>query len=280
MIDQAKTLDDVRDYWNEYVIGIDITDETPGSPEFFDEMEAYYHLNHVDPKLIDYSRSKGKKLLEVGCGWGCDLILFAKNGANVTGLDLSASAIELAKKYFALRHISADLRVGNAECLPFPDEEFDVVVSLGVLHHTPDTERALNEVYRVLKPGGEALILLYNRYSWYNLLCKISGTHYEHFEKDAPIVKLYSRNEVLRLMSRYSRVEIEVAKLPQATVKRRGLLAVLYNNLFVPICKLVPTPLIRPFGFHIVARATKLCACLGLDFGLLTPSADVLAALL
>ena len=75
--------------------------------------------------------------------------MFAKNGAHVTGLDLSPGAIALAKEYFAYRRLPADLRVGNAEQLPFADGEFDMVVSLGVLHHTPDTERALREVYRV-----------------------------------------------------------------------------------------------------------------------------------
>jgi ubiquinone/menaquinone biosynthesis C-methylase UbiE len=258
MAEARATIDDVREYWNQYVIGIDVTTQRPGSPEFFEEIEAYYHTTYDPPKLLDHARMKGKDLLEVGCGWGCDLIWFAKHGANVTGLDLSASAIELARSYFAYRQLHADLRVGNAENLPFPDVRFDVVVSLGVLHHTPNTEVALEEVYRVLKPGGEALIMLYHRYSWYNLLCRLSGTHFEHDAKDAPIVKLYSKREVLRLLRQFSRVEIEITRLPEKTVKRRGLLAMLYNRILVPVCHLIPERLITPFGFHIVARATKV----------------------
>jgi ubiquinone/menaquinone biosynthesis C-methylase UbiE len=132
-----------------------------------------------------------------------------------------------------------------------------MVVSLGVLHHTPDTPGAINELHRVLKPGGEALIMLYHRYSWYTLLCKISGTHYEHHAKDAPIVKLYSKREMLEMLGRFSQVEIEITRLPEKTVKRHGLLARLYNSMFVPACQLVPEWMIKPFGFHIVARATK-----------------------
>ena len=99
--------------------------------------------------------------------------------------------------------------------------------------------------------------MLYHRYSWYTLLCKISGTHFEHYEKDAPIVKVYSRKEVLRLMSDYASVELEISRLPEKTVKRRGVLALLYNYVFVPACKAIPESLIKPFGFHIVARAIK-----------------------
>jgi ubiquinone/menaquinone biosynthesis C-methylase UbiE len=257
MVHDAPTLDDVREYWNQYVIGIDVSTKPPGSAEFFNEIETYYRTTYTPPKLLDYNRAAGKELLEVGCGWGCDLIWYARHGAKVTGLDLSAAAIDLARSYFTYRNLSADLRVGNAEHLPFPDNRFDMVVSMGVLHHTPDTQGALNEVHRVLKPGGEALIMLYHRYSWYNFLCKLSGTHFEHCAKDAPIVKLYSKGEMLRMLSRFSRVETEITRLPETTVKRRGALAALYNRVFVPACRLIPERVIKPFGFHIVARATK-----------------------
>jgi ubiquinone/menaquinone biosynthesis C-methylase UbiE len=175
----------------------------------------------------------------------------------VTGIDLSESAIKLARMYFDYRQVPADLKVGNAEELQFADDEFDVVVSLGVLHHTPNTQNAIDEVYRVLKPGGEAVIMLYHKFSWYNLLCKLSGTNFEHYREDAPIVKLYSKQEVQRMLSKFKHVEVEVTRLPDKTIKRRGPLAFLYNNILVPSCHVIPDRLIRPFGFHINVRATK-----------------------
>ena len=255
---ERGSLDGVREYWNQYVIGIDISNKEIGSPAFFDEIEAYHQSKYNDEsKLIDYRRYSGKKLLEIGCGWGSDLILFAANGANVTGIDLSESAIKLARMYFDYRQVPADLKVGNAEELQFADDEFDVVVSLGVLHHTPNTQKAIDEVYRVLKPGGEAVIMLYHKYSWYNLLCKLSRTNFEHYKEDAPIVKLYSKEEVLRMLSRFTEVEIEITRLPDKTIKRHGLLAACYNGILIPFCRAIPESIIKPFGFHINIRATK-----------------------
>ena len=130
-------LNEVKEYWDKYIIGIDVSDKNVGSAEFFNEIESY-HLKKYENEsdLVDYKRFKGKKLLEVGCGWGFDLIQFAKSGAEVTGIDLSDKSLELAKKYFETRNVNAILKVGNAEKLEFNDNEFDVVVSLGVLHHT------------------------------------------------------------------------------------------------------------------------------------------------
>jgi ubiquinone/menaquinone biosynthesis C-methylase UbiE len=258
MENDPTPIDDVRKYWNQYVIGIDISDKTVGSSEFFDEIGSYHHGKYsVESTVIDFRRTRGKKLLEVGCGWGCDLIRFAKNGANVTGVDLSESAINLARLYFGYRQIPAHLSVGNAESLQFRDEEFDVVVSLGVLHHTPDTQKSIDEIYRVLKPGGDALIMLYHKYSWYKLLSKISGTNFKHNDRDPPIIKLYSKKEVLRMLSKFTQVEIEITRLPDKTIKRRGLLALLYNKVLVPACHIIPKRLVKPFGFHINIRATK-----------------------
>jgi ubiquinone/menaquinone biosynthesis C-methylase UbiE len=249
---------EVKQYWDDHIIGIDVSDKPSGSKEFFDEIENYHLKKYLnESELLDYNKFKGKKLLEIGCGWGFDLIQFAKGGAEVTGIDLSENSIKLAKKYFESRNVKAILQTGNAENLEFNDNEFDVVVSLGVLHHTPDTRVALGEVYRVLKPSGEALIMLYNKYSWYNLLCKISGTNYENQEKDAPIVKLYSKRQVQKLFNKYSAVKIDISGLPAKTKKRDGFFAILYNNVFVPAAGMIPRSILKQFGFHINISAIK-----------------------
>lgn len=250
--------EEVRQYWNEYVIGLDVTEEPVGSPQFFDDLESYYGNEYPsEGKLLRYNRYAGAKLVEVGCGWGCDLIRFAAAGALATGVDLSADAIGLARQYFDYKGVAGELLVGDAENLAFDDGSFDVAVSLGVLHHTPDTQRGLDEVYRVLRPGGEALIMLYNRHSWYNFLVHVSGTNYEHEEKDAPIVKLYSRREVTRMFEAFSSIDVETTRHPTKTVKRGGFYASMYNSVFVPAFNLLPRPIKEPLGFHIVVRATK-----------------------
>ena len=105
-------------------------------------------------------------MLEIGVGLGTDLVHFVRAGANATGVDLTDRAVGLVRRRLQLEGLEADLRVADAEALPFEDESFDRVYSWGVLHHTPDTARAVREGLRVLRPGGELCVMLYARHSW------------------------------------------------------------------------------------------------------------------
>ncbi|RMG60824.1 MAG: hypothetical protein D6722_20460, partial [Bacteroidetes bacterium] len=107
-------------------------------------------------------------------------------------------------------------------------------------HHTVDTERAVEEVHRVLRPGGEAIVMLYNKYSWFNLVALLSGTPIEHAEKDAPIIRRYSTRECRRLFGRFAEVAIHVDRFPKRTVKFDNLFAKLNNYLLVPFFELLP----------------------------------------
>jgi ubiquinone/menaquinone biosynthesis C-methylase UbiE len=104
-------------------------------------------------------------VLDVGCGQGIDVYCFAAAGASVTGIDLTPRHIELARRHLAAMNTDAQIVEGDAEALPFPDAAFDRVSSNGVLHHTPDIQAALSEIRRVLKPAGQATIVVYNRNS-------------------------------------------------------------------------------------------------------------------
>jgi ubiquinone/menaquinone biosynthesis C-methylase UbiE len=107
-------------------------------------------------------------VLEIGCGLGTDLVKFARCGARVTGVDLSARSVELVQQRLVLEGLEGDVRVADAAALPFSDRSFDVVYSWGVLHHTPDTVRAASELFRVLRPGGRFCVMLYARRSWFS----------------------------------------------------------------------------------------------------------------
>lgn len=112
-------------------------------------------------------------ILEVGCGQGTDAltICLQKDDGTYIGMDLSAESLANAEKALGearARHtgmIMPQFVKGNAECLPFPDCSFDCVFSLGVLHHSPDTVKAVGEVKRVLKKSGTAFVFLYRRWS-------------------------------------------------------------------------------------------------------------------
>jgi ubiquinone/menaquinone biosynthesis C-methylase UbiE len=124
-------------------------------------------------EALDYEGTDGLDVLDVGSGQGIDLIEYARAGAHVSGVDLTPRHVELARAHLACLGLEGDVREGDAERLPFPDETFDRVSSNGVLHHTPDMPAALREIRRVLKHGGEARILVYNRHSFHYWLTQV-----------------------------------------------------------------------------------------------------------
>ena len=172
-VEKDHIKDEVRQWWNARPCGSTVSAAEFGSREFFDEVEQhrYQQEPHI-PVLVNFPAWKEKTVLEIGCGMGTDLLQFARAGARVTGMDLTPRSIEITRARFALYGCSAQLEVGDAETLSLADSSFDLVYSHGVLHHTPDTQRAIDEVYRVLKPGGTAMVMLYHRHS-YNYLVNV-----------------------------------------------------------------------------------------------------------
>lgn len=148
-------------------------------------------------ELIDSFIEKDKKILEVGSGKGIDTRYMRSKGADVTAVDLSPENARLSGGICM-----------DAENLDFPDESFDIVYSFGVLHHTPDTQKAIKEVYRVLKPKGKAIIMLYHKgYAYWLLkLFNISTNNYDH----TPLSKMYSKEDVNRLFSKFSNYELSM----------------------------------------------------------------------
>src|ERR1700736_4905279 len=150
-----------RDQWSKDPAGAiyGATHEV-GTREFFDEVERHRYHEYAAwmPEVMGFDQFAGKRLLEVGCGMGTDLLQFARGGAQVTGIDLTPRSIEISRRRFEVYGQKGDFAIGDCECLPFDDESFDVAYSNGVLHHTPDTAGAVREIYRVLKPGGTARV--------------------------------------------------------------------------------------------------------------------------
>jgi ubiquinone/menaquinone biosynthesis C-methylase UbiE len=116
---------------------------------------------------LSYESTAGLDVLDVGCGQGIDLVEYACAGARPTGIDLTPRHIALARSHVEALGLTATIVHGDAEHLPFHDKSFDHVSSNGVLHHTPNMPAALREIFRVLRPGGQARILVYNRRSFH-----------------------------------------------------------------------------------------------------------------
>ena len=203
--------------------------------EFFDTVERHRYEEYAPwmPRLMGFDQFAGKRLLEVGCGMGTDLLQFARGGADVTGVDLTPRSIEISRRHFQLYGEQAQFANTDAEHLPFADESFDVVYSNGVLHHTPDTAGAVREVHRVLRPNGLARVMLYHRNSWnycFEIILhrgllrgqllrgrspeEIMGRYVEVNEgAGRPLVKAYSRRQARELFSMFRDVKIEVRQL-------------------------------------------------------------------
>jgi ubiquinone/menaquinone biosynthesis C-methylase UbiE len=252
----AATIAAIGAYWNEHIHDLEIATEPVGSAGFFRELDEYrFDKLRYLPQIVDFSGYQGKRLLEVGCGAGIDLVRFARGGAIVTGVDLAQVSIDLAQKNFAQNGLEADLRVMDGEALAFPDNSFDVVYGHGVLQYTADAPQMVRELHRVLKPGGEAIFMVYNKYSWLNVLSKLMKVDLEH--EDAPVLKKYSIGEFKAMLRPFAQVRIVPERFPVESRLHHGLKAALYNKVFVKTFNLLPRFLVRPAGWHIMAFATK-----------------------
>ena len=248
--------DAIRAYWNEHIHDLEIARHPVGTEAFFEELENY-RFEKLDylPKIVDFAAYNRKRLLEIGCGVGTDLVHFAKHGAIVTGVDLAEIAVELARKNFRLRGLSGDFHLMDGEKLQFPVETFDVVYAHGVIQYTADPARMVQEIHRVLKPGGKAILMVYNRLSWLNFMSKIFGVRLEH--EDAPVLRKYSSRTFRALLSEFSDIELIPERFPVRTRLHRGLKAKMYNNFFVVGFNLIPRVLVRPLGWHLMAKAVR-----------------------
>jgi ubiquinone/menaquinone biosynthesis C-methylase UbiE len=225
-----------REQWGQDPCGAEYDREHElGTCEFFDEVERYRYQEYAPwmPRLMEFEKFRGKRLLEVGCGMGTDLLQFARGGARCTGIDLTPRSVEITRHRFKLYGADGSFMISDGEHLPFRTESFDVVYSNGVLHHTPDTAGAIREVHRVLRPGGTAKIMLYHRNSlnyWFEIVLRrgivgleflrgrsaeeIMGRVIEFSDHDArPLVKVYSRKQMRELFGMFKDVRVDVEQL-------------------------------------------------------------------
>jgi len=158
-------IEKVRQFWNSNPCGTYLSKENERNKFFNEILSERYKLEWHIPLMAKFEHYKFKKVLEIGCGLGIDGLQFAKNGAIYTGMDLSENSINLAEELFKLNKQKGVFLVDNAENLSFKESEFNHVYSWGVIHHSPNTEYIIKEIYRVLKPGGTFCIMVYNRSS-------------------------------------------------------------------------------------------------------------------
>jgi len=206
--------DKVRNFWDSEPCGTRYL-LTPG--DYAAHARARYSLEPHIPAFAGFASAKGKRVLEIGVGLGADYLEWLKSGAIATGIDLSPSSIEQAQRRCAEAGYQSNLQVSDAENLAFHSNTFDIVYSYGVMHHSADVQRCLDEAWRVLKPGGQARIMLYHHPSltgimlWFRFgflhLKSIRQTVYEQLE--SPGTQSFSKTDVRNMMKAFEYVEIQ-----------------------------------------------------------------------
>jgi SAM-dependent methyltransferase len=250
---------EVMHFWERNPLCASAIPHPPGSPEYF----AFYdHLREINEPLPfsralhEYRDFRGKMVLDVGCGNGYVLGKYAAEGAIVTGVDLTARAVDLSRARFRGRALPGEFAVADAERLPFRDASFDCACSMGVLHHTPDTVRAIGEIRRVLRRGGRLIIMLYHRHSaLYQVNFRLAsllgkGTREQLVDRvdgaGNPKGDVYSKKEVRALLKDFSRVEVFAGLLQPWMVLPRG-------GRFIPGGML--KPFAKAWGWFLYAKA-------------------------
>ncbi|MDA8121147.1 MAG: methyltransferase domain-containing protein [Deltaproteobacteria bacterium] len=258
----SVTIEEVRDYWDKNPLCASGIPHPIGSPEYFSFYDGLREANETPEfscGLHEYRKFAGKRVLDVGCGNGYVLERYAREGAEVFGVDITETAVDLCRKRFALSGQKGDFRVADAESLPFGDGSFDCVCSMGVLHHTPRPDKAVAEIHRVLAAGGMLIVMFYHRNSLYHrvgmpLRWLLTGkpVRRQVDEVDGignPKGDVFSRKELAELLSRFSGLEFFSGLLTGEMI-----LPVIGKALFPGS---VLKRLERRFGWFLYAKAVK-----------------------
>ena len=256
---------EVREFWNSDPCGTRYMD---GAEDFEAHARARYALEPYIPEFAGFADARGLKVLEIGMGMGADYLEWLKAGAHATGVDMSAASLERARRRCQSAGYSPDLRLADAEHLPFANDGFDVVYSYGVMHHSPDTRCCLREALRVLKPGGRARIMVYHHPSltglmlWlrYGMLRRKSIREVVYQRLESPGTKTYNQAEALSLMEGFEEVRMRQVFSPGDLLLHRPS-ARFQSLLYRLVWKFYPRFLMRAFcrrwGLFLLISAKK-----------------------
>jgi ubiquinone/menaquinone biosynthesis C-methylase UbiE len=209
----------VEDFWDKASCGEDLYLQNQQRDGYLEHARRRYELEPIIEEFAEFASVSGKRVLEVGVGLGADHQRLAQAGAELTGIDLTARAVTHTRRRLELFGCTSALSIGDAENLEFPAESFDLVYSWGVLHHSPNTAKAISEIYRVLRAGGAAKIMIYHkwsligymlwiRYALFRLRPWLTLSEIYASYLESPGTKAYSLNEARGMFAAFSRVQI------------------------------------------------------------------------
>lgn len=206
----CKSIETIKDYWNNRPCNLNHSKLEKGTKEYFDEVEQKKHF--VEPHILDFADFKNVnnlKVLEIGCGIGTAAVNFIRNGAIYTGIELSDESLKLTQQRFNIYDISGELFNLNAEnnIDELGLELFDLIYSFGVIHHSPNPKKIIENVYKLLKPGGTFKLMLYAENSWKKMLIDKEQEQYEA-QNGCPLAYTYTNDQVYELLKDYENINI------------------------------------------------------------------------
>jgi ubiquinone/menaquinone biosynthesis C-methylase UbiE len=255
----TANIETVQAFWNARPCNIRHSTQPIGTKEYFDEVEKrkYFVEPHI-PGFAQFERWKGKTVLEVGCGIGTDTINFARAGARVTAIDLSDESLRLARqraKIFNLeQHIS--FYHANTEelssCVPM--KPYDLVYSFGVIHHTPNPKRAIEQIQRYMDSSSELRMMLYAKNSWKNIMIE-AGLDQPEAQSGCPIAFTFTEQNIRDLLKGFHISEIRQDHIFPFVIEKY----VKYEYEIAPWFSVMPKPLFaaleKSLGWHLLITA-------------------------
>ena len=207
----TATIEEVKKFWDDRPCNVRHSDKEVGTLDYFKEVtkKKFFVEPHIKT-FSDFGRWNGKKVLEIGCGMATAGVNFAANGAYYTGVELSETTLDLAKKRFELFEQSGTFYQGDAELLStfVPSQTFDLIYSFGVIHHSPRPSRIFSEMKKYMNENTVVKVMLYAKDSWKNYMIE-AGLDQPEAQYGCPIANTYTKDEVVDLMEGFDVLSIE-----------------------------------------------------------------------
>ena len=254
-----QTNEVVTKFWDDRPCNIRHSPKEPGTKEYFEEVtkRKYFVESHILP-FANFEAYKGKIVLEVGCGIGTAAQSFMEAGAVYTGIDVSPRSIELATKRMEVFNLTGEVRVDDIQNGSFGDCRYDLVYSFGVLHHIPDLNIALENIYSALKPGGEFKLMMYAENSW-KKACIDAGLDQYEAQSGVPIAHTYTNDEITRILHDSSFVDVKIQQdhIFQWSIPEYKSYAYKKEPWFEAMPDALIRTMERRFGWHLLITCRK-----------------------
>jgi len=221
------SIEKIKGFWDRRPCNIRHSEAKVGTKKYFDQVEErkYFVEPHI-PDFARFSKWKGKKVLEIGCGIGTDTINFARAGAKVTAIEISQKSLDLAKKRAKIFGLQNKIKfyLANAEELSkiVQIEPYEFIYSFGVIHHTPHPEKVIKEVKKYCNQNTTVKIMIYYRYAWKVLwiLLKFGESAFWNLDRliakhseaatGSPVTYVYSKDQARKLLKGFKILDMRI----------------------------------------------------------------------